>query len=92
MTKQALSLTLAPENLAWLKARAAATGARSLSGALDRLLEESRAGAGSAARRSVRGTVRIAGNDPGLDGADPFVRGLFAGGGLEHRAKAKKRG
>ena len=85
-------MTLAPENLAWLKARAAATGARSLSGALDRLLEESRAGGGTAAGRSVRGTARIAGNDPGLDGADPFVRGLFAGDRPERRAKAKKRG
>ena len=42
MSKQAISVTLSPDNLVWLKGRARAEGVGSLSECLDRLLTRSR--------------------------------------------------
>ena len=78
MRKTALSVTLSPVNLAWLKARAASQDGRSLSSVLDGLLAEarssSRVGTGA---ESVRGTIRISPDDAGLERADEALRALF---------------
>ncbi|SRR5713101_6177733 len=80
MTKQAVSVTLHPDNLLWLRGQAKAHGRRSVSEALDRLLSEVRTGRRlpDASIRSVVGTIRIASSDPGLSGADAAIRALFS--------------
>lgn len=75
MNKQAVSVTLAVENLRWLQGQALARRARSLSAALDQVLSEAR-GRGTAAR-SVVGALKIDESDPELLEADRLVRGLF---------------
>jgi|SRR5437899_2376566 len=77
MSKKAVSVTLEADNLLWLKGRIVATGARSLSELLDRLIAQARkAGAGQRAR-SVVGTIDIAPDDPWLEHADAVVRATF---------------
>jgi hypothetical protein len=79
MSKRALSVTLAPENILWLKARARGVKARSVSETLDRLLLEVRSGRViPSPARSVRGTVTIDPSDPDLARADDAVRRLVA--------------
>ena len=79
MSKEALSVTLDPENILWLKARARGAKARSVSEALDRILLEVRTGRPSEfGSRSVKGTVRIHAADPDLSKADEVVRRLIA--------------
>jgi len=78
MPKQAISVTLQVDNLTWLKGRARAGGARSVSDALDRLVTEARARAGGVEIRSVKGTIDIDPSDPLLDTADEYIRALFA--------------
>jgi hypothetical protein len=64
-------------NLLWLKGRAALRKRRSLSDALDEIVTAARTGGrGADARRSVVGTIDIAGDDPGLTGADAAIRML----------------
>jgi hypothetical protein len=78
MAKEPVSVTLGRENLLWLRGRAARSKRRSLSDALDEIITAARLGghvAGSI--RSVVGTVDIAGDDPGLERADQFVREEF---------------
>jgi glutamine synthetase adenylyltransferase len=83
MKKQALSVTLTPENLAWLRARRVATGARSLSETIDRTIESARArDAEVAPVRSVVGLVRLPDADPDLQAAASVVRTLFARHGV----------
>ena len=78
MPKQALSVTLDPENILWLKARSRGAKARSVSETLDRLLLEARTGRTVAANaRSVRGTVKIDATDPDLFRAQEEVRRLI---------------
>ena len=79
MSKQAVSVTLAAENLLWLRGQAHASGVRSLSAVLDRLVSAARTGGNvhAAAIRSVVGTVRISDADPELLGADAAIRALF---------------
>ncbi|HQR66044.1 MAG TPA: hypothetical protein PLB02_01500 [Thermoanaerobaculia bacterium] len=78
MSKQALSVTLDPENILWLKARSRGTKARSVSETLDRLLSEARTGRATAPKpRSVRGAFRLDPADPDLKKADEAVRELF---------------
>jgi len=78
MSKKAASVTLAEENLVWLKARSRALGLRSLSETLDRLVTEARTGGGHpSASRSVVGTVDIAADDQDLARADAVIRDLF---------------
>jgi hypothetical protein len=77
MTKRAISVTLQSDNVTWLKARAGAVGARSVSDLLDRLVSDARRSTPGAAVRSVVGTIDIAESDPLLTGADDVLRTLF---------------
>jgi len=79
MSKQAISVTLDPENILWLKARTRGAHRRSVSETLDRLLNEVRTGKSSAPEaQSVRGTVRIDVADPDFEEADAAVSRLIA--------------
>jgi hypothetical protein len=77
MPKQAISVTLNTDNLTWLKARAGAIGARSVSELLDRLVAEARRTAPRGAVRSVVGTIDIDASDPLLEDADDVLRTVF---------------
>ena len=77
MAKQAISVTLDADNRVWRKGRAGATGVRSLSELLDQLVTAARASGRVGPSRSVVGTIDVDASDPGLDGADELVRGLF---------------
>jgi hypothetical protein len=78
MNKAAISVTLDPDNLRWLRGRAAAEGLRSVSEFLNRLVTAARTRGHSSGRRSVVGSIEIAPEDPALDTADQLIRGLFA--------------
>ena len=97
MSKKAVSVTLAAENVLWLRGQARASGVRSVSAVLDQLVSTARTGGHVHAStiRSVVGTVRIAGADPGLVGADAALRAMFpsamvseAAGGYRRRRKS----
>jgi hypothetical protein len=77
--RQAVSVTLAADNVLWLRAQAAATARGSLSEVLDRLVTDARAAGRTeaAAVRSVRGTIDLPEDDPGLETADTFIRAQF---------------
>jgi hypothetical protein len=78
MGKEAISVTLDADNITWLRGRATAGGARSLSEMLDQIVTAARsARAAIAPPRSVVGTIEIDAHDPTLDGADAAVRTLF---------------
>jgi len=77
MSKKAVSVTLGSDNLLWLKARAGATGVRSMSELLDRLISEARAAGPHHAVRSVVGTIDVDPNDPWLEQAHSAVRAMF---------------
>jgi hypothetical protein len=62
MPKQAISVTLSPDNLLWLKGRARAAGAGSLSECLDGLLTKMRFGGG--APRPAKSMRETAGEGP----------------------------
>lgn len=92
MNKQAISVTLEADNLAWVRGRALAAGRLSVSEMLDRLIEEARTG-GAGSRpgvRSVVGTVEVASEDPELLTADEAVRALLAQG-IARSARAMDR-
>jgi hypothetical protein len=79
MSKQALSVTLEPENILWLRGRARAEGRRSLSETLDRLVAGVRSGGGTPSRvRSVVGNIRIDESKGNLAAASETLRELFA--------------
>ena len=79
MPKRGISVTLATDNLLWLRTQAAAGKRRSLSEALDRLVTEARLAGRvvEGAVKSVVGTIDLAGDDPDLSGADDYIAGLF---------------
>jgi hypothetical protein len=77
MAKQAISVTLDADNLTWLKGRAGAAGARSISDLLDQLVSAARSSGRVGPSRSVVGTIDIADSDPWLEGADEEVRRMF---------------
>lgn len=79
MKKQAVSVTLAADNLLWLRGQARAAGARSLSAVLDAVVSKARSSGQvhEAAVRSVVGTVQISEADPELLQADAAIRALF---------------
>ena len=79
MSKKAISVTLRPENLLWLRGQAHASSRRSVSEMLDELIAEARAGARGRpdAIKSVVGSIRIQASDPGLARADGAIRGFF---------------
>ena len=65
MSKQAISVTLSPDNLVWLKGRARADGVGSLSEYLDGLLTRTRFG-GNAPRpaKSMKGALTAMTDEP----------------------------
>jgi hypothetical protein len=79
MAKRAVSVTLAEDNLLWLRGQVRATSGATLSAILDQLISRarSRGPLHEAGIRSVRGTVSIAKHDPELRTADVSVRALF---------------
>ena len=77
MNKQAISVTLAAENLAWLRGRMTATGARSVSELLDQLVTSARRHGQGRPKRSVVGAIEIDPADPDLLVADQALRSLF---------------
>jgi hypothetical protein len=80
MGKKAISVTLRPENLLWLRGQTYASSRRSVSETLDELISEARADASGrpGAIKSVVGSIRIRPSDPGLVRADAAIRGLFS--------------
>ena len=77
MSKQAISVTLDTDNVTWLKGRAGATGVRSVSELLDRLVTAARQSGDTGPSRSVVGTIDIDSSDPLLEKADEAVRYMF---------------
>jgi hypothetical protein len=77
MSKQAISVTLEADNVTWLKGRAGATGLRSMSELLDRLVTAARQSGDIGPSRSVVGTIDIDPSDPLLERADEAVRHVF---------------
>ena len=77
MPKQAISVTLDADNLTWLKGRASAAGARSISELLDQLVRSARSSGQVGPSRSVVGTIDIADSDPWLEESDDDVRRMF---------------
>ena len=75
--KRAISVTIAEDNLLWLKGQAGAGG--SVSAVIDQLVQEARTGGrtNAAAIRSVVGTIDLPPDDPDLAGADAYIRSLF---------------
>jgi len=77
MSKRAISVTLESTNLTWLRARAGAVGARSVSELLDKIVADARRATPGGAIRSVVGTIDIDSADPLLTGADDVLHALF---------------
>jgi hypothetical protein len=77
MVKRAISVTLETDNLVWLKARAGATGLRSVSELIDRLVTRARSAGTAGPVQSVVGTIDIDAGDPWLEEADGAVRAMF---------------
>jgi len=77
--RKAVSVTLTTDNLLWLRGQAAAGPRGSLSEVLDRLVTDAREAGRIDARaiRTVKGTIDLPDDDPGLEGADVFVRAQF---------------
>lgn len=72
-------MTLAEDNLVWLRGQVRLQGARSISSVLDNLVSAARSStrAGGSAIRSVVGTIHISDVDPDLLNADAAIRALF---------------
>jgi hypothetical protein len=65
MSKQAISVTLSPDNLIWLKGRARVEGVGSLSEYLDRLLTRTRFGGNAAPPvKSMKGALTAMADEP----------------------------
>src|SRR5262249_58735526 len=77
MAKAAISVTLDADNLTWLRGRARASGMRSVSELLDRIVAAARAPGGVTPPRSVVGTVEIDPRDPLLERADAALPAMF---------------
>lgn len=77
MPRRAISLTLDGDNITWLKGRAGATGVRSVSELVDRLVTAARQGGRGGPTRSVVGTIDIDASDPLLEAADEAVRSMY---------------
>ena len=70
-------MTLETDNLTWLKGRVGATGLRSVSALLDRLVAQARTSGTVGAMRSVVGTIDADPTDPLMEQADDVMRTLF---------------
>ena len=78
MPKQPISVTIGQDNMLWLKGRVVGGKRKSISEALDELVTAARHGGCAASeRRTVVGTVDIAGDDPSLENADAYIRSVF---------------
>ncbi len=77
MGKTAISVTLDADNLVWLRGRAGASGLRSVSEMLNRLVAHARSAGAAGPIRSVVGTIDIDPGDPLLERADEAVRAAF---------------
>ena len=77
MNKRAISVTLDAENLTWLKGRVGATGLRSVSDLLDRLVTDARSKRSVAPVTSVVGTIDVDASDPLLLKADAGLLALM---------------
>ena len=79
MAKAAISLTLAEENLIWVKGLALRRG-HSMSSVIDNLVSQARTGRHASIEqpRSVIGTLDLPAGDPTLSGADEAIRDLFS--------------
>jgi hypothetical protein len=77
MSKQPISVTLDVDNITWLKGRAGATGMRSVSELLDRLVSDARKSGVGGTAKSVVGTIDIDPDDAMLDAADEAVAAVF---------------
>lgn len=85
-------MTLERANLLWLRGQLRTLHARSLSDVLDRVVAAARAGRiGIGTTRSVKGSVRIAPDDPDLQRADAVIRRLFAPARPVHGAQPPRR-
>ncbi|MEO5895651.1 MAG: hypothetical protein ABIS06_08110 [Vicinamibacterales bacterium] len=71
---------MSQDNLLWLRGQAVQTGKGSVSELLDRIVTEARTGgwAEAGAVRSVVGTIDIPDDDHDLEGADAYIRTVFA--------------
>jgi hypothetical protein len=76
MKRNPISVTLKSDNVAWLKARAVASRAGSVSALLDDIVTKARR-AGVGPSQSVVGTIDVDPSDRHLDKADAAVRALF---------------
>jgi hypothetical protein len=77
MSRQAISVTLATDNVTWLKGRAGAAGLRSVSELVDQLVTAARRSGQIGPSRSVVGTIDVDPSDPGLEGADAALGALY---------------
>ena len=77
MAKKAISVTLKTDNINWLKGRTGATGLRSVSELLDRLVRQARSSWPAGPVRTVIGTIDIDPSDPEMELADSAVRAVF---------------
>lgn len=77
--RKPISVTIHEDNLLWLRAQAAATAHDNVSAVLDRLVTEARTEGRSAAGaiRSVAGSIDLPADDPDLEQADAYVRGVM---------------
>lgn len=89
--KQAISVTLHRDNITWLRGRLDATGSKSVSELVDRLVTSARLGGRVAAPKSVVGTIEIDRRDTLLERADTAVRALFDASLRKTRGKRKGR-
>ena len=78
MGKQAISVTLTADNITWLRGRVGASGLRSVSELIDRIVTDARQQGAHAPSRSVVGTIDLDAADPMLEQADAIVRTAFA--------------
>ena len=76
MPRRAISVTLAHDNVTWLKGRAGAVGGN-VSALLDQLVTAARKGVCAVPSRSVVGTIDIDSSDPQLEQADAATRAVF---------------
>ena len=78
--RKAISVTLSEDNLLWLRGQAARTARGSVSEMLDRIVSDARLAGriDPAAMRSVVHTIDLPDDDPGLEGADAYIRSMFA--------------
>ncbi len=77
MSTKTVSVDLESENLLWLQARAAASGAENISKTLNEVLAEVRTGGVAVTPRSIRGTIQLPESDPDLSASQEKVGDLF---------------